>query len=196
MFTRRGTVIRTSSGRTSACLRGRVRMHSSRESAGAQRARGFRTCVFERANQLERRSPTTPCPNRRTCSWTRVRFTRKLYGMIPKPLARTSAAGGHEIKLAERLHSDQSTFTSGCSAVLFVPMMTADVDEQVNFWRDEEAKKVHRQLGNSGAPALARSGCAVHGQWRPPETQAPRSRGVTLSLLPHPKYLTITRRAV
>ena len=131
MFTRRGTVIRTSSGRTSACLRGRVRMHSSRESAGAQRARGFRTCVFERANQLERRSPTTPCPNRRTCSWTRVRFTRKLYGMIPKPLARTSAAGGHEIKLAERLHSDQSTFTSGCSAVLFVPMMTADVAERV-----------------------------------------------------------------
>ena len=103
MFTRRGTVIRTSSGRTSACLRGRVRMHSSRESAGAQRARGFRTCVFERANQLERRSPTTPCPNRRTCSWTRVRFTRKLYGMIPKPLARTSAAGGRVLELAERL---------------------------------------------------------------------------------------------
>jgi hypothetical protein len=51
--------------------------------------------------------------------------------MIPKPLARTSAAGGHEIKLAERLDSDQSTFTSGCSAVLFVPMMTADVAERV-----------------------------------------------------------------
>ena len=105
MFTRRGTVIRTSSGRTSACLRGRVRMHSSGESTGAQRARGFRTCVFERANQLERHSsqPATPCPNRRTCSWTRVRFTRKLYGMIPKPLARTSAAGGRVLELAERL---------------------------------------------------------------------------------------------
>ena len=61
-----------------------------------------------------------------------MRFTRKLYGMIPKPLARTSAAGGHEIKLAERLDSDQSTFTSGCSAVLFVPMMTADVAERVS----------------------------------------------------------------
>ena len=167
MFTRRGTVIRTSSGRTSACLRGRVRMHSSRESAGAQRARGFRTCVFERANQLERRSPTTPCPNRRTCSWTRVRFTRKLYGMIPKPLARTSAAGGRVLELAERLDTVEGPLRRAAFSHYEILDDSTDVrvtgriknvstSWQRNF-RGKSLRSVHRWGPQHGAPRASRT---------------------------------------
>ena len=83
--------------------------------------------------------------------------------------------------------------TTSVPFVLFVPMMTADVDERVI---SGVTRKEERHPTTAERPALARSGCAVHGQWRPSETQAPRSRGDTLSLFPHPKYLTITHRAV
>ena len=39
-----------------------------------------------------------------------MRFTRKLYGMIPKPLARTLAAGGRVLELAERLDTVEGPF--------------------------------------------------------------------------------------
>ena len=48
----------------------------------------------------------------------------------------------------------------------------------------------------------ARGGCAVHGQWRPPETPAPHSRGVTRWSRPlfgrhlRPRSLSLVRRRV
>ena len=47
-----------------------------------------------------------------------MRFTRKLYGMIPKPLARTSAAGGRVLELAERLDTVEGPYVGLLSAIM------------------------------------------------------------------------------
>ena len=74
----------------------------ARQHAHAQHARASVPEHFTHADQRMPRASTGACPNRRTYSSRRVRFTRKLYGTAPKPLARTStAAGGHQVELAE-----------------------------------------------------------------------------------------------